>query len=76
MEVRLGPLLKMFDPRDLEEWKCDIESMIEDVQMIYPDIEDSELICNDEEAILNRHMKDFYGLCDNMRVWVGLGIHP
>ena len=34
------------------------------------------LIYNDEEAILNRHMKDFYDLCDSMRVWIGLGIHP
>ena len=76
MEVCLKSLLKMLDPRDLEEWKYDIESMIEDIQMACPDIEDSELIYNDEEAILNRHMKDFYDLCDSMRVWIGLGIHP
>ena len=76
MEVCLKSLLKMLVPRDLEEWKYDIESMIEDIQMACPDIEDSELIYNDEEAILNRYLKDFYDLCDSMRVWIGLGIHP
>ena len=40
--------------------------------MSCPDIEDPELIYKDEEAILNMHLKEFYDLCDNMRVWIGL----
>lgn len=72
MEVCLKSIQKMLVPRDSEEWRYDIESMIEDIQMSCPDIEDPELIYNDEEAKLNRHLRDFYDLCDNIRVWIGL----
>lgn len=76
MDVCLKLLLKILVPSDSEEWKDDIECLIEEIQMSCPDINDPELIYNDEEAILNRHLKDFYDLCDNMRVWIGLGIQP
>ena len=42
--------------------------------MSCPDIEDPGLIYNDEEAILNSHLKEFYDLCDAIRVWIGLDV--
>lgn len=48
--------------------------MIEDIQMPCPDTEDPGLIYNDEETVLNSHLKEFYDLCDAIRVWVGLDV--
>lgn len=67
-------MLKTMVPRDLEQWQYDIKGLIEDIQMSCPDMEDPGLIYNDEEASLNSYLKEFYDLCDNMRVWIGLNI--
>ena len=74
MEVCLKLLLNKMVQRDIDKWKYDIDALIEDIQMSCPDIEDPGLIYNDEEAILNSHLKEFYDLCDAIRVWIGLDV--
>lgn len=57
---------------DKEDWEYDIETMIEDLQCACPDIEDNDLDYEDEEENLNYYLRDFYDMCDNARVWIGV----
>lgn len=57
---------------DKEDWEYVIETMIEDLQCACPDIEDNILSYKEEEANLNYYLRDFYDMCDNARVWVGI----
>lgn len=66
---RLKEILKK---EDKEDWKYDIETMIDDLQCAIPDLEDEELCYEDEEENLNYYLEDFYDLCDGARVWIGI----
>lgn len=57
---------------DKEDWEYDIENMIEDLQFACPDAEDDELSYDEEENKINYYLNDFYDMCDNARVWIGL----
>lgn len=57
---------------DKEDWEYDIETMIEDLQCACPDIEDEDLDYYDEQENLNYYLRDFYDMCDNARVWIGV----
>lgn len=54
---------------DKEDWEYDIEEMIEDLQCACPDIEDDYY---EEKENLNYYLRDFYDMCDNARVWIGV----
>lgn len=54
---------------DREDWEYDIEAMIEDLQCACPDIEDDYY---EEKENLNYYLRDFYDMCDNARVWIGV----
>ena len=56
---------------DKEDWEYDIESMIEDLQCACPDVEDNNGY-DEEQDNLNCYLKDFYDMCDNARVWIGI----
>lgn len=57
---------------DKEDLEYDIEEMIEDLQCACPDIEDDDLDYEEEQENLNYYLRDFYDMCDNARVWVGI----
>lgn len=57
---------------DKEDWEYNIEEMIEDLQCACPDIEDGDLDYYDEQENLNYYLRDFYDMCDNARVWIGV----
>lgn len=57
---------------DKEDWEYEIENMIEDLQCACPDAEDDSLNYKDEEENLNYYLRDFYDMCDNARVWIGV----
>lgn len=56
---------------DKENWKYDIETMIDDLQCAYPDLENEDLDYDEEEK-LNYYLRDFYDMCDSARVWIGV----
>ena len=56
---------------DKEEYEYDIESMIDDLQCACPNIEDNNGY-DEEQDNLNYYLKDFYDMCDNARVWIGI----
>lgn len=62
---------KRLSDADKEDWEYDIETMIEDLQCACPDIEDN-LDYEEEEENLNYYLRDFYDMCDNARVWIGV----
>lgn len=57
---------------DKEDWKYDVETMIEGLECACPDLRDSELSYEEEEESLNYYLREFYDLCDNARVWIGV----
>ena len=57
---------------DKEDWEYDIEEMIEDLQCACPDMEDGSLDYEEEQENLNYYLRDFYDMCDNARVWIGV----
>lgn len=57
---------------DKEEYEYDIESMIEDLQCACPGMEDETLSYEEEEENLNYYLRDFYDMCDDARVWIGV----
>ena len=57
---------------DKEDWEYEIENMIEDLQCACPDIENDDLDYYDEQENLNYYLRDFYDMCDNARVWIGV----
>lgn len=57
---------------DKEDLEYGIEEMIEDLQCACPDIEDDDLDYEEEQENLNYYLRDFYDMCDNARVWVGI----
>ena len=63
---------KRLKESDKEDWEYDIETMIEDLQCAYPDLEDDTLNYKEEEENLNYYLRDFYDMCDSARVWVGV----
>lgn len=57
---------------DKEDWEYEIENMIEDLQCACPDVKDDSLDYKDEQENLNYYLRDFYDMCDSVRVWVGV----
>lgn len=54
---------------DKEDWEYDIEEMIEDLQCACSDVKDDYY---EEKENLNYYLRDFYDMCDNARVWIGV----
>ena len=46
--------------------------MIEDLKCACPSTEDNTLSYDEEEENLNYYLRDFYDMCDNARVWIGI----
>lgn len=67
----LNGLKHMLNNEDVEEWLYDIESMVEDLETACPE-PDPDFDYEEQEENLNYYLNDFYNLCDNMRVWIGL----
>ena len=63
---------KRLSESDKENWEYDIETMIEDLKCACPNIEDNTLSYDEEEENLNYYLRDFYDMCDNARVWIGI----
>lgn len=72
MIICLEYLNKKLLESDREDWEYEIEAMIEDLQCACPDIEDNDLDYYDERDNLNFCLKDFYDMCDDARVWIGV----
>ena len=49
----------------------EVESMIKDLKCACPDVEDNNGY-DEEQDNLNYYLKDFYDMCDNARVWIGI----
>ena len=63
---------KILRKSDKENWEYAIETMIDDLECAYPDLEDKSLNYHEEEENLNYYLRDFYDLCDAARVWIGV----
>lgn len=56
---------------DKANWEYDIESMIEDLQCVCPDLKNNDGYYEEQEN-LNYYLRDFYDMCDAARVWIGV----
>lgn len=67
----LNTIRKMLTRKDSEKWGNEIDNMIEDLEMAQPDLSD-DLNYKEEEDNLNYYLDEFYNLCDNIGVWIGI----
>ena len=63
---------KRLTKEDREDWEYDIEEMIEELQCSCPSTEDENVDYYEEKENLNYWLRDFYDMCDNARVWIGI----
>jgi len=49
----------------------DLDMALEDIDIQLSDLDDPDMY-EDAEAEFNYLLNDFYDLCDNLRVWIGL----
>ena len=63
---------KRLTESDKEDYEYDIDCMIEELQCACPSVDDDSLDYYEEEENLNYYLDEFYDLCDDARVWVGL----
>ena len=57
---------------DREDWEYRIEAMIDDLRCACPDVEEGVLSYSEAEETLNCYLDDFYDMCDEARVWIGV----
>lgn len=67
----LNIIRKTLTRKDSEKWGSEIDNMIEDMEMAQPDLSD-DLNYKEEEDNLNYYLDEFYNLCDNIGVWIGI----